>query len=1128
MALTPRQAEAALAHDQSICVTAGAGTGKTHVLVTKYVDLLRRGGCGVGNILALTYTDNAATQMKKRIGNALREEEGETWEKVRDDFLRANISTFHAFCTGCLREFPLEAGVDPGFAVLDEREAGRIRDEAVEGLVYGEPPEAYREAVVRTLRALGPEGLKECLLRLYAKRETAGALFAALREDEGKVLDAWDARIRAGQDEAYREFREDARCQALTRTLRDLAARYPGDADSAMEYLRAVGPLLPARDTAGVVAVAEVNARFKRGFGRKEKWQAEDLALVRATFDEFKTVIESYAATCALALDRADPFTRTTLAFFSDLGTVFSAFLKRCTAEKRRRHALDFSDLIHFTHRLFTDHPALVAEHVRGRYRYVLVDEFQDTDPVQTTILREILGDLVEEEEHLFIVGDPKQSIYLFRDADVTLFKRAREEIGNEVSLDVNFRSTPQVVGFVNAVFSVLMAGASRPWEFGYDPLTAHREDEGSVELLLAPAGEDAAAARRNEAAMVARKVREVVGRLTVYPEGERPRPAEYGDVMILLERRINLPACEKALSECGIPYHVHSGLGFYARQEVYDLFNLLSYLDNGLDDVALYGVLRSPYFGIPDADLFRMAGPLPSPLPLRDRLRRYAGEYPASALAAASSLLETWAALARRVPVPLLLRRVLEDSGIYAVYGGMPDGKQCLANVEKFVGMARAAGNASLAAFVAEVKRAIEEEEREGEAHLDPAATDAVGIMTVHAAKGLEFPVVVVPGLAEKPKAETAKIAIGDGLLMGVKIPDPARGFEACETPVFTLLKEEQARKLRAERLRLFYVAATRARDHLVLAGVRPEEFGTPLPDAPTRMDWLCQAVGLSEEAVGAGGVEVGGVALRVATAIPEVEAAEERACPPPETLPVSTPAAVAVAEEERPLSVSEIERYLACPKEYERVYRLGQREQALRPMEKATNWGLLLHEVLRGREPVAVCARYGVGDPGVIAECARVYGRFITSPIMKGALCDRCEVPFRARVGGVTFKGAIDRLVRTADGTWVLIDYKTGRVRGDAVLAKVAEYAMQMVVYRQAAEQILGQPVRAYLYFTALDRFVPVEVDEGMVLSRTVRAVEWIREGCFSFPACEGCGREGECPALSEVMGSGHNPYY
>jgi ATP-dependent helicase/nuclease subunit A len=1116
MGLTPRQEEAALSHDQSICVTAGAGTGKTHVLVTKYIDLLKRGGCGVGNILALTYTDNAATQMKQRVRDALREEEGEMWDQVRDDFLRANISTFHAFCTGCLREFPLEAGVDPAFSVLDEREAGRIRDEAVEGLVYGEPPEPYREAVVRTLRAFGPSGLEECLLRLYNKRETAGAFFAALGEDEGEVLDAWDDRIRAGQEEAVRECAEDARCQALARTLRDLAARYPGDADPAMRYLRAVGPLLPVRDAAGVVAVAEVNARFKRGFGQKKNWQGDDLALVRATFDGFKRAVAPYAATCGLAVDRADPFTRTTLAFLADLGTVFSAFLARCTAEKRRRGALDFSDLIHLTHRLFTDRPDLVAEHVRGRYRYVLVDEFQDTDPVQTTILREVLGGLVAEKEGLFIVGDPKQSIYLFRDADVTLFKRAREAIGKEVSLDVNFRSTPEVVGFVNAVFSVLMAETKRPWEFGYDPLTAHRQDNGSVELLLAPAGEDAAAARRNEARMVARKVREVVGRLTVSPEGEMPRPAEYGDVAILLERRTNLPAYERALRECGVPYHVHSGLGFYARQEVYDLANLLSYLDNGRDDVALYGVLRSPYFGISDADLFWMAGPLPSSAPLRDRLRRYAEEHPASALAAASTLLETWSALARRLTVPLLLRRVLDDAGVYAVYGGMPDGEQCLANVEKFVGMAREARDASLTAFVAEVKRAIEDEEREGEAHLDPAAANAVGIMTVHAAKGLEFPVVVVPGLAEKPRPDMAKIYVGDGLLMGVKIPDPARGFEPRETPVFTLLKAEQERKIQAERLRLFYVAATRARDHLVLAGVRPEEFGMPLPDAPTRMDWLCQAVGLSEEAVGAGGVAVREVVLRIVTALPEVGAAEEAegVGTPAGDRPAFAPAEVAVAEEEHTYSVSEVERYLACPREYAEAYRSGLRD--VRPPGRATVWGLVLHEVLRGRDPAAVCARYGVEDQDAVAECARIRARFMASPLMAGAVADHCEVPFRVRVGGVLFRGAIDRLVRTAAGEWVLVDYKTGRVREEDVPAKAAGYAMQMAVYRRAAEEVLGATVHPLLYFTAPGLFVPVEGDGEEALARTVRAVHAIEAGRFAFAECEGCEREGACPGL------------
>jgi len=1153
MTLTQRQEEAALHHDRSICVTAGAGTGKTHVLVTKYIDLLEKGECGVGNTLALTFTDNAATQMKKRVREALNMQEGEKWDHIRDDFLWASISTFHSFCTGCLREFPLEAGIDPGFTVLDERQAQRIRDEVVNRLVYGEPPEGCRDAVIHTLRALGTSGLQEYLIRLYNKRETADAFFTALREDEDTVLDAWDCSIRSSQEEAIQEFMEDPHSQALIDTLRDLAACYAGSADPAMEYLRAVQPHLPAPrmslDVAGVVAIADVNACFKANFGRKTNWRGDDLARLRTTFKEFRDLISPLAKTCRLSVARDDPFTRVTLEFLANLGVVFTVFLDLFNAEKRKIGALDFSDLIHLTHRLFCEHESLVADHFRNRYRYILVDEFQDTDPVQTTIIKKILGEMVPEKEGLFIVGDPKQSIYLFRDADVTLFKKARESIrdnlkGKEVALDVNFRSTPQIVGFVNAVFSVLMAETKRPWEFGYDPLTAHREDEGSVELLLSPEGVDIATTRTGEAEMVARKIQGLIGHLPVYwnKDGEHldtPRPAEYSDITILLERRTNLAYYERALRKYGIPYHVHSGLGFYARQEVYDLYNILCYLDNDLDSVALYGVLRSPYFGISDADLFRMAGPSPLSSPLRDRLREYAAEYPASDLAAAAKILEAWTGLARRVTLPALLARILDDSGIYAVYGGIPEGEQCLANVEKFVNMAREGGVLSLASFVAEMKRFIDEGEREGEAHLDPTATNAVSIMTVHAAKGLEFPIVVVPGLTELPPSDSSKIFIEDGLLIGVKIPDPEQGFETEETPIFTLLQQEHKQKLRAERLRLFYVAATRAKDRLIFSGSSPKTLTRDPADCSTRMDLLSCAIGLSDEMVSEGGVDVvppdGDQPLHFTISL-GLETDRNEACdagptlilPPEEDTPSCSPRPVTVEEEERPLSVSEIERYLACPKEYERVYRLGQREQALRPLEKATNWGLILHEILRGRESAAVCALYGVGDPEVIAECARVYERFITSPIMKGALCDRCEVPFRAQIGGVIFRGAIDRLVRTADGTWVLIDYKTGRVRENALPAKIAEYAMQMVVYRQAAEQILGQPVRAYLYFTALDRFVPVEVDEGMVLSRTVRAVERIREGCFSFPACEGCDREGECPALSEVMGSGHNPYY
>jgi len=1083
MGLTERQARAALDHTRSKCVTAGAGTGKTHVLVQKYISLLES-GVDVGDILALTFTEKAAAEMKVRVRQALAERGGEAWDAVRDEFLWAKISTFHAFCASVLREFPLEAGVGPGVTVLDEREAILLADEAMNDLIYGDPPQGARDAVIGVLRAVGAYELKNYLEALYSRRDDSETFFAALRGSEEVVLDAWTAAVEGERAKARAAFFD--RAGPSLETLKDLSARYPGERDPAETYLRAVEPHLAA-DAVAALAGVHTGSRFRANMGQKQNWAGDDLERLRAAYGVLKGCLKDHETACPPAIDPADPFTRATLDFLHDLGTVYRAFTGAVEAEKRRRNALDFDDLVNRTHRLFADH-ADIAAHFRDRFRFVLVDEFQDTDPVQIAIIHAILG---REPGNLFIVGDPKQSIYLFREADVAQFRHTRDLIeqdlgGETIALDVNFRSTPEVVGFTNAVFGALMAESGRPWEFLYEPLRAFRQEAGSVELLLCPKVKDRAAGRRAEAEMVARKIRAIVerGEKQVYRNGEG-RPAGYGDIAVLLERRTNLSYYEWALERYGVPYRVHAGLGFYERQEVYDVYNILRFLVNDLDDVALYGLLRSPYFGFSDARLFAVAG---SEASLWERLQRS----PDPDAAAAVSTLRGWLSVARRLPPARLIRRIVEESGIAVVFGGMAGGEQAAANVEKLIAIAREADCSTLADLVGELGRCIDERQREGDAPLELAPGDGVSIMTVHAAKGLEFPVVVVPDLAETPKTGGATIMVGGGLLLGVSIPNPANDHEREETPVLRLLKAEYRQKEEAERKRLFYVAATRARDHLILCGVMPGEVPETLPAAKTRMAWLAHCLGLSSEVSAQEEAALG--ALRIALTLDpakipvDVDETSPVYIPVPDDVPAAGggPGKVppVTGEEEHVYSASEIEHYLSGPG--------VSRPPRFSAGPDSITRGLIVHEVFRGRDPAVVLRRYG-RDSGWAEELQGHYERFLASPLMQGKIADHREVPFWARVNVVPFEGAIDRLVQRPDGAWILVDYKTGTPGG------VEEYAVQITVYRHAAAQLLGQPVTPYLYFVDADRWVEVAVDEEQVFATIEQAVRGIEERSF-----------------------------
>ena len=1077
MELTERQARAALDHTTSKCVTAGAGTGKTHVLVQKYINLLE-GGASVGSILALTFTEKAAAEMKVRVRRAIAEKEGEQWDAIRDEFLWAKISTFHSFCASVLREFPIEAGVRPSFTVLDEREAFRLREEAIDDLIHGTPPAGCRDAVISVLRAVGAYELKNYLEVLYSRRDAAEMFFAALIESEERVIDAWQAAVEQYREKALATFLDHARSPIAV--LRDLAARYPGDQDTAGAYLRAIEPCI-----AGEIAIAELaavhnNSQFRRNMGQKKNWGEDDLGNLRAAYGALDRCLADHAYACLLIVDPSDPFTRATLDFLRDLGTVFSAFLDAIDAGKRRQNALDFDDLVNRTRRLFYDRPEIVEAHFHTRFRFILIDEFQDTDPIQIAIIRAVLGDAAT----LFVVGDPKQSIYLFREADVTQFSHTRDLIerdlgGETIALDVNFRSAPEIVEFTNTVFSALMAEAEQPWEFLYEPLHPFRKgDTGSVELLLSPKNRDRAAGHRAEAEMAARKIRAIV------EQEEKPicrggnvRPAGYGDIAILLERRTNLAYYEWALARYGIPYHVHAGPGFYERQEIYDLYNILRFLVNPLDDAALYGALRSPYFGLSDARLFHLVRAPEETL--WERLQ--------AAAEPAATILRSWLSLSRRLSPARLIRRIVETSGIYVILGGMAGGEQVAANIEKLIVIARKAEFSTLVEFVAELGRSIDSGDREGDAPLDVASADAVSVMTVHAAKGLEFPVVVLPDLAQVPRSGGNTIMVDEGLLLGVSIPNPANDHEREETPILHLLKDEYRKKEEAERKRLFYVAVTRAKDHLILCGEAPDAPPESLCDAKTRMAWLAHLLGLPGDAYARSETVLGTLRIPLTldlAAIPaDVQEISPTCLPVPEHIPApEDPAGIPLdGREERVYSASEIEAHLRG--------RAESRAQGFAAREDALTRGLVVHEVFRGRDPAMVLREYGM-DADLAGEYHDFYARFLASPLMQGVVRDHREVPFLVRLNGIAFKGVIDRLVQRLNGTWMLIDYKTG-TPGDA-----GDYAIQMMIYRHAATQILGYPVIPYLYFVDLDRWAEIEVDEARVLAGIRRAVRGIEE--------------------------------
>jgi len=1093
MAATPRQKEAITTHDRSTVVTAGAGTGKTFVLVQKYIDLIESKKIPVPQILALTFTDKAAAEMKERIRKEILTRSGPQWEKAADDFMVAPVQTFHSFCAQVLREFPIEAGLEPGFVILDEQQMARIHAASFDELVHTPQEDPVQRAAVHVLALTEQKTLHGMLAALYQQRTQYLRFFAALEADPAGVLAFWQQEVHRFRDEEIRLLAADRGFAGLVRTLLALGDTYGATDDKAAQHLSELLPhlrlLVPGTSPEEFCAAASAIRESRMGnVGSKKNWGEGDLERFKAARRSLVDILNQEAPLLRLAVDPTDPRTTGSVRFLRELAIVFRRYLALTADAKAQLGGLDFSDLIINARKIFTERRELVATLFAGRFRYILVDEFQDTDPAQFAIVLALVGELSPSTDCLFLVGDPKQSIYLFRGADVTRFKEAQRIIGQacgglSVNLNTSFRSTKEVIGLVNHLFLSLFASAEKAFEFGYEPIKtspARAEHEGSVELLLPPNGDDSPATKRNEAEMVARRIHALVNAEPVDVYEENPdhrwqkRPARYGDVAILLAQRTNLSYYLSSLARASIPYYVHGGTGFYSRQEICDLYNLLCFLENAHSDVCLFGVLRSPYFGMSDAELFFLSRERGT---IFERLQRYAKTSGNAAAVRAATLLTGWREYAGRTGLVTLIRKILAESGMYTVYGALPKGQQILANIGKLIAIVRAREEEgyALGDLVADLRMAMDEEEREGEAPLDALAENAVNIMTVHAAKGLEFPVVFVPDMGMSFRDHYPAIMIGDDFRMvGVKVPDPSDNFVSADTPVLAALREMQRQKERAERKRLLYVALTRARDHLIMSGTLPENV-QPFEFAKTRIEWVWTGLGVTAENVAAGWCDAGGVRVRLVSdplAIPaefgevKPERIEVPAACSGGTGTFVRPVVAEVPDESRVIPVSELEGD-------HRVHAPGV-SNYLAGVDGAKK-GMIIHEVLRGRDASAVLREYGEFSEVHLRWCEEIVAAFWSTDLMKRVKRSFCEVPFVVTLGTQQVTGKIDRLCELEDGTWIVIDYKSEVAEPKEFSLIAEEYAESIRINCEAACRLVKHPVSGYLYFTGTGVFYP-----------------------------------------------------
>jgi ATP-dependent helicase/nuclease subunit A len=839
---TESQREAIETRGRRVIVSAGAGSGKTRVLVERFLRLLEENpGWRVSDIVAVTFTEKAAREMVSRIRREIRSRIEEStsseakrrWRERRNQLDSARIGTIHSLCSSILRAHPAEAELDPAFDVIVEVEAAAALEQAIEEAISQAARDAQADSSeIEIFTYLTPYEVKQALRSLIGQGERARRAVEKLAgRGADEIAKVWERQIRELRFAAARALVERESWKRDSDTINRLAALDPADK---REQCRAqVADLLRAA-TAGddrqcLDALLEIASCITLLGGSKKKWASEEeLKLVTEALRRVREAVRSEKL-LALELNEADQAAaRATHYLIRLYGRVRACF----AALKAKRARLDFNDLEEMTERMLRSHPEVAGRYSdpdRGLLRALMIDEFQDTSPIQ----KRILWAIAPRSSEMFIIGDAKQSIYRFRGADVTVFHDARQEFRSagdcSVGMDTCFRTHHRLVDFVNHVFPKVFTCESR-YDTAYEAMRATRapmQASPAIELhIIAQGKEDgerlsADELRVVEAALIARRIRQIIaeGEVMICDERARPRRVEFGDFALLFQASTSFEIYEQALSSASIPYVTTAGRGFYDRQEIADLGNLLAFLASPIDSLRLASVLRSPMFALSDETLFRL------------RLRRRSlweslcdesvklSEDEGEAARFARESLKRLRQIVGRVSPARVITAALDETGYLATLAALPHGERRTANVEKFIEQAHAFRSMTLSEMVKRIADLKFTEAREGEATIEEAG--AVRLMTVHKSKGLEFPIVWIADATYAGGRDRDIVATHPEYGICVEASAVRSDYEdASRSASFELIKLVEAQMDRAEKKRLFYVAATRARDHLIISG--------------------------------------------------------------------------------------------------------------------------------------------------------------------------------------------------------------------------------------------------------------------------------------------------------------------
>ncbi len=1089
-----------------VVLEASAGTGKTKVLVDRYVNLIEA-GVDPRNILAITFTRKAAAEMRDRVLTTMRERQltspamRERWRALKDRVAEINISTIDAFCFGLLREFPLEADVDPAFEIADETEVPRFRAEALELTLRACRETLIHDEPVRLLMAFkSTNQLRGALDRLLDARHVA---LSAVREFVGRRGGTADVAT------ACAIFVD--RIRALLQRDPDRRALIDRGPRTSPRFMRLAADLSAvARGTFDAGEASEVR-RLQRALewyfltkaGEPRKRLADDVSKRFASGADKTShagVMASLAPDVAAALDQLAQAINAVLA--RGLLRVLEEAVIQFDRLMAEHSVLDFPAMLDRAVQLLRRQEEFARSRLKlqSRYHHLLVDEFQDTSQAQWDLITLLTqawaeGEGAEDTQpSIFIVGDRKQSIYRFRHAEVTLMDQAAEFIGAlrpgvrvRRAIQQSFRSVPELLGFVNAVATEMRSDAVIPERFEY------RDIDRFPGIVLTPGalrdgrpvlGVAVGTSMVETANAVATEVKRLLDEGGPVRDRTGARPIQPDDIAILFRSRAGHRYYEDALEARGIKTYVYKGLGFFDAPEVQDLQALLRYLAQPESNLRAAALLRSRFIRLSDAALVRLAPGLAVALrsPSFDVSAARLDDLDGALLARARAGVADWLDAADRVTPADLVDRILDETA-YAFELCGPRWSQARENVKKVRSLIRRVQNRGYATFarLADYFRRLATGE---EANAIVAARGCVQLMTVHSAKGLEFPVVFLvrmnAGVGERPPS----IAV---------VPKGADGLADVSISVASAAGKIERVRDQEESRRLLYVAMTRARDRLYLSAEIADEkrFGVMAGFAKLLPATLRRTMIAALPGSATGGVEWTSAAG---------ESFAFSVCAPDPDAPVATNAALPSAGvvDAVPLEDRDLERVATTDADADTDTDKGARlsgavrqwgngavgqwgNEAVKSLVSDRTLGTLVHRMFQHRVPdadlaaLAARARQLIREdddvdrdaaPDIVAaRAAEIYQAMRQRPEVTSLLASGetyYEVPFSLRLAGPEriVRGQIDGLVVPADGPIVVVEFKTGGPR--------KQHETQVSIYRQAlASAWPGRAVETRLFY-------------------------------------------------------------